>query len=68
LRGLSAGFNEEILREAMNVSTYYFTDDGIIPNNRFPVIHYQKVIDVEDCSDWLEHTFERWHYVSANLS
>ena len=52
----------------INEIIYFFTDDGIIPNNRFPVIHYQKVIDVEDCSDWLEHTFEKWHYVSADLS
>lgn len=48
----------------MNVSTYYFTDDGIIPNNRFPVIHYQKVIDVEDCSDWLEHTFKKNNWLN----
>ena len=41
----------------MNSKAYYFTDDGIIPNNALPVILYPNVIDLADCSDWLENTF-----------
>jgi uncharacterized protein YjlB len=37
----------------MTRETYYFNDDGVIPNNKLPVIVYQKVIDVKDASDWL---------------
>jgi len=41
----------------MNSKAYYFADDGIIPNHPFPVILYPNVIDLADCSDWLENTF-----------
>jgi uncharacterized protein YjlB len=41
----------------MTSKTFYFKDDGIIPNNALPVILYQKVTDAQDCSDWLEHHF-----------
>jgi uncharacterized protein YjlB len=41
----------------MTCKTFYFKDDGIVPNNALPVILYQKVTDEEDCSDWLEHRF-----------
>jgi len=42
----------------MTRKTFYFKDDGIVPNNALPVILYQKVTDAEDCSDWLEHRFK----------
>jgi uncharacterized protein YjlB len=41
----------------MNAKAYFFTDDGIIPNNALPIILYPNVIDLADCSDWLENTF-----------
>jgi uncharacterized protein YjlB len=41
----------------MNSKAYSFADDGIIPNNALPVIHYPNVIDLANCSDWLEKTF-----------
>jgi uncharacterized protein YjlB len=41
----------------MNSKAYSFTDDGIIPNNALPIILYPNVIDLADCSDWLEKTF-----------
>ena len=41
----------------MTSKTFYFKDDGIVPNNALPVILYQKVTDAEDCSAWLEHRF-----------
>lgn len=41
----------------MTSKTFYFKDDGIVPNNALPVIFYQKVTDAEDCSAWLEHRF-----------
>ena len=41
----------------MNAKAYSFADDGIIPNNALPVIHYPNVIDLANCSDWLENTF-----------
>ena len=39
----------------MNSKSYYFTDDGIIPNHTFPVIVYPQCVDLGDCSDWLEN-------------
>ena len=41
----------------MSSKTFYFKDDGIVPNNTLPVILYQKVTDAEDCSAWLENRF-----------
>jgi uncharacterized protein YjlB len=41
----------------MNFETYHFNDDGIIQNSKFPVIFYPKVIDLKECSEWLENTF-----------
>jgi len=48
----------------MNTQTYYFTDDGLIPNHIFPVILYQKVIDLADCSDWLENRFKENNWLN----
>ncbi|MEN9362992.1 MAG: hypothetical protein RI903_300 [Bacteroidota bacterium] len=48
----------------MNTQTYYFTDDGLIPNHTFPVILYQKVIDLADCSDWLENRFKENNWLN----
>jgi uncharacterized protein YjlB len=42
----------------MDFKTFYFKDDGVIPNNLLPLILYQKVIDLADCSDWLEDRFK----------
>lgn len=42
----------------MDCKTFYFKDDGVIPNNALPLILYQKVIDLADCSDWLEARFK----------
>lgn len=50
-------FENKSLILKMNFKTYCFNDDGIIPNNKFPVILYPKYIDLADCSDWLEKTF-----------
>lgn len=48
----------------MTRETYYFDDDGVIPNNKLPVIVYQKVIDTEDASDWLENTFKKNNWLN----
>lgn len=40
------------------IEKYHFADDGIIPNNRLPVIVYRQVTDVQDKSDWLEKCFK----------
>jgi uncharacterized protein YjlB len=48
----------------MTRETYYFNDDGVIPNNKLPVIVYQKVIDTEDASDWLENTFKKNNWLN----
>jgi uncharacterized protein YjlB len=48
----------------MEIQTYYFDDDGIIPNNLLPVILYQKVIDLKDASDWLERTFKNNNWLN----
>ena len=48
----------------MTRETYYFNDDGVIPNNKLPVIVYQKVIDVKDTSDWLENTFKKNNWLN----
>jgi len=48
----------------MTRETYYFNDDGVIPNNKLPVIVYQKVIDGKDASDWLENTFKKNNWLN----
>jgi uncharacterized protein YjlB len=48
----------------MSFTTYYFDDDGIIPNNKFPIILYENVIDLKDSSDWLENTFIRNNWLN----
>ncbi len=48
----------------MKFKTFYFIDDGIIPNNARPVILYEKVIDLEDCSDWLENRFKENNWLN----
>jgi uncharacterized protein YjlB len=42
----------------MSPKTYFFSDDGVIPNNVLPVILYRQVVDSVDCSDWLEERFK----------
>jgi len=39
------------------VNTFYFKDDGIIPNSHLPVILYKNVINLPDSSEWLESQF-----------
>lgn len=39
--------------------TYWFDDDGTIPNNRLPVLLYVQVCDVADKADWFEAQFQR---------
>jgi uncharacterized protein YjlB len=41
----------------MSPKTYFFSDDGVIPNNVLPVILYRQVVELSDCSDWLENRF-----------
>ncbi|MEY4987500.1 MAG: hypothetical protein RL567_1279 [Bacteroidota bacterium] len=48
----------------MSQETYYFADDGLIPNHKFPVIVYQKVVDLADCSDWLENRFKENNWLN----
>ncbi len=38
-------------------NTFYFKDDGIIPNSSLPVILYKSVINLPDSSEWLEAQF-----------
>ena len=46
------------------ISTYYFEDDGIIPNSHLPVIVYKQAIDLTDASDWLETRFTQNNWLN----
>ncbi len=48
----------------MSPLTYYFADDGVIPNNPLPVIIYRQVVDLKDCSDWLENRFRENNWLN----
>jgi uncharacterized protein YjlB len=39
------------------INTFYFKEDGIIPNSSLPVILYKSVINLPDSSEWLETQF-----------
>ena len=53
----------------VDLQTYYFDDDGVIPNSALPVLVYPKACAAEDASSWLERTFasngwtNNWHDV-----
>jgi uncharacterized protein YjlB len=53
----------------VDLRTYRFEDDGVIPNSALPVLVYPKVCAAEVASTWLEQTFARhgwtnnWHDV-----
>ncbi|QMW00721.1 cupin [Spirosoma foliorum] len=42
----------------MHIETYSFSDDGVIPNNRLPVILYRQVEEGNNLSAWLENRFK----------
>ena len=46
------------------ISTYYFEDNGIIPNSHLPVIVYKHVIDLTDASDWLGTRFKQNNWLN----
>lgn len=42
-----------------NYKTFYFADDGVIPNSRLPVIMYQSVTSDMVNADWFEKKFKQ---------
>jgi uncharacterized protein YjlB len=42
----------------IEIASYIFKDDGVIPNNRLPVLIYRKVCDAADNAAWLENCFQ----------
>jgi uncharacterized protein YjlB len=47
--------------------SYHFTDDGIMPNNKYPVLIYRQVfcLDPKTGADWLESHFAENNWTNA---
>jgi uncharacterized protein YjlB len=45
------------MRSDFEIEKYWFEDDGVIPNNKLPVLVYRQVCDSDNKSDWFESTF-----------
>ena len=46
------------LLNKMKHQTFFFTDDGIIPNSHLPVVYYSQVAKNENLADWFENKFK----------
>jgi len=47
-----------------NYKTFYFKDDGTIPNSHLPVILYSEVTDDEVNPDWFEKKFKQNNWIN----
>lgn len=52
---------------ALNPELYYFEDDGIIPNSKYPLIIYRQVFMYkgEEGAEWLEKTFTENNWTNS---
>ncbi len=39
------------------IKTYFFENDGTIPNSNLPVIVYSNICESDDCANWIEAKF-----------
>ncbi|MDX1939479.1 MAG: hypothetical protein SFU99_02950 [Saprospiraceae bacterium] len=64
LHTLLAGFfglkATRILAQAPAPEVFYFQDDGVVPNNRLPLLLYRNAFEQRDVkgAEWLENTFK----------
>lgn len=40
------------------IKTYFFENDGTIPNSNLPVIVYSNICESDDCASWFEAKFQ----------
>lgn len=70
LLGLSSFtfFNKKVMaRESVKLETHFFKDDGIIPNSKYPLLHYQKAFTAVGSTGatWLEQHFAKNNWTNS---
>lgn len=70
LLGLSSFtfFNKKVMaQEPVKLETHLFKDDGIIPNSKYPLLHYQKAFTAVGATGatWLEQHFAKNNWTNS---
>lgn len=70
LLGLSSFtfFNKKVMaQEPVKLETHLFKDDGIIPNSKYPLLHYQKAFTAVSATGaaWLEQHFAKNNWTNS---
>ncbi len=60
-------FSKKVMAEPGQPQTLRFKDDGIIPNSKYPLLHYQKVFSQTGSAgaDWLEQHFAKNNWTNS---
>lgn len=69
LLGLSSltMFNKKVLANPIQPQLLHFKDDGIIPNSKYPLLHYQKAFTATGPAgaSWLEQHFAKYNWTNS---